>query len=486
MVSYKTLKTPIKLKISEDLYSKLHGHLFPGDGDEHGAVILAGLAETKEVTWLLAREVILAIDGIHFVPGEYGYKMLKAEFIHDQIDQCERERLVYLAVHNHGGSDSVGFSPVDFKSHERGYPALLDILDGLPVGALVLAKHAIAGDIWLPGGSRVILDSAEVIGNTRSILYPKAHSNSKLKLYSRYDRQIRLFGAVGQNILQNAHVAIIGVGGVGSMLVEFLARLGIGIITIIDPDHIEDTNLPRLICSCNEDISMSWLEKIMIFLKLSGTNESNNLKIDYAERIAKNANKNIKIRKYPNNFLEKDIAKKVLTADYIFLAADQHQARLLFNAIVHQYLIPGAQIGSKIHHHKGTGEVLDVFSAYRPLTTVSGCLMCNGLIDRSRLGEESLGEIEKQRQRYVYDEDVPAPSVIGINAIGVSQAINKFMMYITGLSQGSVESDYVIYNALDQTFDPTIPRSDNNCRECSICENSRYAMGDLMSLPTQQ
>jgi hypothetical protein len=41
-------------------------------------------------------------------------------------------------------------------------------------------------------------------------------------------------------------------------------------------------------------------------------------------------------------------AKKLLDRDYLFLAAGTMRARLLIDAIVHQYLIPAVQIGSKV------------------------------------------------------------------------------------------------------------------------------------------
>lgn len=46
--------------------------------------------------------------------------------------------------------------------------------------------------------------------------------------------------------------------------------------------------------------------------------------------------------------------KRGQACDYLFLAADSMRARLVFNALVHQYLIPGVQLGSKIR--TGTGE----------------------------------------------------------------------------------------------------------------------------------
>ena len=94
--------------------------------------------------------------------------MLKAEYIHPIIRHCRTERLAYIAVHNHGGTDHVQFSDDDLQSHERGYPALLDLAEGMPVGAAVYARRAVAGDIWMPDGSRRPLDETRVIGTNMS------------------------------------------------------------------------------------------------------------------------------------------------------------------------------------------------------------------------------------------------------------------------------------------------------------------------------
>ena len=63
----------------------------------------------------------------------------------------------------------------------------------------------------------------------------------------RYDRQVRLFGDHGQEMLGKAKVAIVGLGGVGFLLAEYLARLGVGHFVLVDPDRVESTNLPRLV-----------------------------------------------------------------------------------------------------------------------------------------------------------------------------------------------------------------------------------------------
>ena len=55
----------------------------------------------------------------------------------------------------------------------------------------------------------------------------------------------RLYGMSGAQQLRNAHVAVVGVGGVGSWAVEALARSGVGRLTLIDMDHVAESNINR-------------------------------------------------------------------------------------------------------------------------------------------------------------------------------------------------------------------------------------------------
>jgi tRNA A37 threonylcarbamoyladenosine dehydratase len=57
----------------------------------------------------------------------------------------------------------------------------------------------------------------------------------------------RLFGVDGARNIKTAHVAIVGVGGVGSWAAESLARSGVGSLTLIDLDHVSESNINRQI-----------------------------------------------------------------------------------------------------------------------------------------------------------------------------------------------------------------------------------------------
>lgn len=72
----------------------------------------------------------------------------------------------------------------------------------------------------------------------------------------RYSRHIFLneIDVAGQEILANAHVLVIGCGGLGSAALPYLAASGIGNLTIIDDDCIDLSNLQRQISYREQDI----------------------------------------------------------------------------------------------------------------------------------------------------------------------------------------------------------------------------------------
>ncbi len=66
-------------------------------------------------------------------------------------------------------------------------------------------------------------------------------------LQRRFGGLERLYGVSGAAAIRQAHVAVIGIGGVGSWAAEALARSGIGQITLIDFDQVAESNINRQI-----------------------------------------------------------------------------------------------------------------------------------------------------------------------------------------------------------------------------------------------
>lgn len=450
-----------QLRFTRTDYDRLYAHLFPGDHDEHGAVLLAGIAEKDGQPVFLIREIHLAMEGSDYVEGKVGYRALHPSFIHKMITRARDEKLAYLAVHNHHSDLYVGFSGIDMDSHELGYPALLQIARGMPVGALVFGKRSIQSDVWLKDGSRLSLDEAVIVGQSIQVLRPSSNMLHGIN-DEAYERQVRMFGIQGQNRLAECHVAILGLGGIGSLVAEMLARLGVGRFTLIDDDVVEVSNLSRIVGANCVDA------------------EHATRKIDIAERVILQANPSSKVIKIADDIAKASVAKTLSQTDYLFLAADSMRARLVFNAVVHQYLVPGAQLGSKIRA-TAEGHLLDVMSANRPVRPGSGCLWCNGLIDVQSLAKEAKTEEERKEQAYGVEE--PNPSVITLNVISASHAVNDFLLDFLGLRSDIGGVQYEHFHHLSRKRMLVEPRKDETCPECSEGQG-RFARGDSMDLPT--
>ncbi|MEY4652365.1 MAG: hypothetical protein RI884_946 [Pseudomonadota bacterium] len=69
--------------------------------------------------------------------------------------------------------------------------------------------------------------------------------DAPVDLQRRFGGLERLYGVAGAAAIRAAHVAVVGIGGVGSWAVEALARSGVGEITLIDLDHVAESNINR-------------------------------------------------------------------------------------------------------------------------------------------------------------------------------------------------------------------------------------------------
>jgi tRNA A37 threonylcarbamoyladenosine dehydratase len=70
----------------------------------------------------------------------------------------------------------------------------------------------------------------------------------------------RLYGVAGAARIRNAHVLVAGIGGVGSWAVEALARSGVGRLTLIDLDHVSESNINRQIHALDATVGQAKVE----------------------------------------------------------------------------------------------------------------------------------------------------------------------------------------------------------------------------------
>ncbi|MGA0954709.1 MAG: ThiF family adenylyltransferase, partial [Burkholderiaceae bacterium] len=72
----------------------------------------------------------------------------------------------------------------------------------------------------------------------------------------------RLYGPQALALLARSHVAVVGLGGVGSWAAEALARSGLGRLTLIDSDHVSQSNLNRQVQAVQASLGRSKVDAL--------------------------------------------------------------------------------------------------------------------------------------------------------------------------------------------------------------------------------
>ena len=114
----------------------------------------------------------------------------------------------------------------------------------------------------------------------------------------RFKRQVLLpeIGISGQQKLKDAHVLVVGAGGLGNIVCAYLAAVGIGEITIIDHDVVDVSNLQRQVLFTEKDLGLPKAEQLSMRLNAlnsSGTYHFINQKINVDNRVELFENKDV-------------------------------------------------------------------------------------------------------------------------------------------------------------------------------------------------
>ena len=266
----------------------------------------------------------------------------------------------------------------------------------------------------------------------------------------RFDRQVRFFGREGQDRLAAARVAVVGVGGLGSHVVQQLALLGVNAIVPIDARELKLSNRNRLVGAREDD-------------PIPGTR-----KVDIAKRTAKAIDSAIDVDKMFDSFVSERGFDALIGADYVFGCLDSEGARLVLTELCAAYAKPYVDASSDII----PGDLVDYGGQVCIAWSGNGCLSCTDVLDRAEAGIDLAGPDAKRRRADIYG--IPTnrlaasgPSVVSINGVVASLAVTEFMLGVTGLR---VPRRVLTYTG--RTSKVTV-RTDLPAPDCYYCKGLR-------------
>ncbi|WP_135663650.1 HesA/MoeB/ThiF family protein [Halorhabdus rudnickae] len=129
----------------------------------------------------------------------------------------------------------------------------------------------------------------------------------------RYSRQVVLdaVGPDGQGALLDASVLIVGVGGLGSPVAQYLAGAGVGRLGLVDGDSVERSNLQRQV--------------------IHGTDDIGRPKVDSAAEFVADLDPNVSVETYETDLTPDNAASLIAEYDVVVDATDNFPARFLVN-----------------------------------------------------------------------------------------------------------------------------------------------------------
>ena len=218
---------------------------------------------------------------------------------------------------------------------------------------------------------------------------------------------LKEIGLKGQEKISTARIIIVGLGGLGTSCIRYLASSGVGNLILIDDDIIELDNLPRQNNFTEKDLDKT--------------------KAEVSEKIIKELNPTINVVTYDKRADEKFLSQIITECDMIIDGSDNFKTKFLLNDLCIKY--KKTYISASFVGYKG------YLSVYKPyLSDDLPCFRCFHPED-----------IDSSQDRACFNQGVFAP---GVGAVGCFMA-GEALKEVTDMK--SLSGKIIIYNFLDNT-----------------------------------
>jgi len=366
----------LSVAMTDSTHELLRSHLLRADGQEDLCFVLYRPSTGSKRSTALLREVVLPLDNERNLHDNASFN---ASYFLRALQLAEDARCGLGLAHSHpAGSGWQGMSADDVGA-EHGHAGQAWAVTDLPLLGLTLAGDGTwSARNWPRSGrltyERSDCDSVRIIGEgLRISRHPQREA-----MYSYDHRMIRTVSAWGeaaQHQLSGLHVGIVGLGSVGMLVAEALARTGVRQLTLLDFDSVQLHNLDRLAHATRLDAARA------------------SSKVDVAKRAleALAPVDDLKVEAIPLSVVEPDGFRHALDCDVLFSCVDRPWPRQLLDHAAFAHLIPvvdgGVSVGAIPRFTRADWKVQIAAPARR-------CLECCGQYLPADVALERSGDLD--------------------------------------------------------------------------------------------
>ena len=319
-------------------------------------------------------QIILPLEGERELHGNASFH---PEYLARAIDVARREGVGVAFMHSHPGNGWQGMNCDDILA-ERDVLAYPAGATGLPLIGLTIGWDGYwSARFWEKLDGRMTRQQCGKIRIVGPNTYQHYFDDRLAPPPARREalrRTVDSWGSAAQDDLSRLNIGIVGLGSVGCIVAEAMARIGVSKITLIDHDTVKQQNLDRLFYATERD--------------------TGELKVVLAERkIREHATSdNVQVTSLPMSVHKLPAYQAAIDCDFLFCCVDRPVGRDVLNYIAYAHLIPVVDGGVDIQPLNDR-----LHSAHWKAHLIGPghqCLRCNGQYDTSLVTSELDGSLD--------------------------------------------------------------------------------------------
>ncbi len=400
------------LNLTANQQAQLKAHLFPGDGKEAVAIALCGRCAGTDHHRLLVHQIVP-------IPYEYcsqrapDFVTWSTEILIPLLGTASKYSMGIVKIHSHP-EDFPQHSDTDDEADRRLFPSIYGWMDSdYPhASAIMLPSGRIIGRTVSSSGEFEPLSVVKVVGDELDFWYA---DNSVEDVPEFALRTAQTFGEDTFAKLKRLKIGVVGCSGTGSLVIEQLARYGVGTLVLVDPDHIEEKNLNRILGATIQDA------------------QYRTLKVDVARRNIDRMGLGTEVVTFPTSLFNAEVVRAIADCDVVFGCMDSIDGRWLLNRLATYYLLPYFDVGVKLVAD-GKGGIEQICGGVQYLQPGRSSLVSRGMFTLEQVRATGMKrtdplhyEQQKQLNYVVGLPDDNRPAVISVNMCYASLAVLELL-----------------------------------------------------------
>jgi molybdopterin-synthase adenylyltransferase len=451
--------------MTADVDRLLREHLDRADGQEDVCFALWRTSCGSETSTALISDPILPLEGERQVHGNASFM---GRYLARAAATAAQAGAGLVLLHSHPRGRGWQEMSRDDLDAERGSAARIAAMTGLPLVGLTLATSdgAWSARFWEKSAPRTWerrdCEIVKVVGlQLRPTYHPALRPAPAFR--EELTRTVSAWGSDTQGKLARLRVGVVGLGSVGSIVAETLARMGVEHIRLIDFDAIEVLNLDRVLHATADDA------------------EAGRAKVHVSERALRQSATaaNPRIDALEWSVVEEEGLRAALDCDVLFSCVDRPWPRAALNLIAYAHLVPVIDGGIVVSRTR-SGAMRGADWRAHIAAPERRCLECLGQYDPGLVQSEREGRFDDpEYMAHLADED-PLRRNENVFAFSVGCAgleIGQFLSMVVAPA-GIAGLGAQMYHSTPGSLE----RDDRNCESRCLYSGPWLAKGDLVGI----